>query len=85
MKIKECEKRDKYLDLIKELRKLWNMRVTVVPIAHRTVLKGLKRGHEVLEIGGRIETILATALFRSANIVRIVVENSRDLQSLRFQ
>ena len=27
VKIKESEKRDKYLDLTRELRKLWNMRV----------------------------------------------------------
>ena len=30
-KIKENEKRDKYLHLGRELRKLWNMRVTVIP------------------------------------------------------
>ena len=29
----EChEKRNKYLDLVRELRKLWNMRMTVVPV-----------------------------------------------------
>ena len=31
VKIKENEIRDKYLDLARELRKLWNIRVTVVP------------------------------------------------------
>ena len=32
IKLKECEKRDKYLDLARKLKKLWNMRVTIVPI-----------------------------------------------------
>ena len=42
MKIKENEKRDKYLDLTRELTKLWNMTVTVIPVvtgALRTVTK----------------------------------------------
>ena len=29
-KIKENEKRNKYLDLVREVRKLWNMQVTVI-------------------------------------------------------
>ena len=32
MKIKENEKRDEYLDLARELKKLWNMKMTVIPI-----------------------------------------------------
>ena len=32
VKLKECEKRDKYLDITKELKKLWNMKVTIIPI-----------------------------------------------------
>ena len=31
MNIKENEKRDKYLELSRELKKLWNMKVTVTP------------------------------------------------------
>ena len=31
--LKESEKKDKYLDLARELKKLWNMKVTIVPIA----------------------------------------------------
>ena len=44
IKLKECEKRDKYLDLARELKKLWNMKVTIIPIvigAFGTVTKGL--------------------------------------------
>ena len=32
IKLKECEQRDKYLDLARELKKLWNMNVTIIPI-----------------------------------------------------
>ena len=44
VKLKESEKRDKYLDLARELKKLWKMKVTVIPIVIgtlRTVTKGL--------------------------------------------
>ena len=32
VKLKESEKRDKYLDLARDLKKQWNMKVMVVPI-----------------------------------------------------
>ena len=32
VKLKECEKRDKYLDLAKERKNLWNIKVTIIPI-----------------------------------------------------
>ena len=46
LKWKESEKKDKYLDLTRELKKLWNMKVTIIPVvigALGTVTKGLKR------------------------------------------
>ena len=52
---KECEKKDKYLDLARELKKLWNMRVTILLIvigAFGTVTKGLLKELEDLEVGG---------------------------------
>ena len=33
VKLKESEKKDKYLDLAAELKNLWNMKMTVIPIA----------------------------------------------------
>ena len=54
IKLKECEKKDKYLDLARELKKLWNMKVTIVPIVigdFSTVTKGLLKGLEDLEVG----------------------------------
>ena len=32
VKLKESEKKDKYLDFARELKKLWNRKVTVIPI-----------------------------------------------------
>ena len=49
------EKKDKYLDLARELKKLWNMQVTIVLIvidAFGTVTKRLLKGLEDLEVGG---------------------------------
>ena len=37
VKIKEREKIDKYLDLARELKWLWNIKVTVLPIAVGTL------------------------------------------------
>ena len=51
MKIEESEMRIKYLDLARKLEKLWNMKVTVIPIiigALGMVLKSLLRGLEEL-------------------------------------
>ena len=47
IKQKEYEKKDKYLDLTRELKKMWNMQVTIIPIvigAFGTVTKGLLKG-----------------------------------------
>ena len=77
IKLKECEKRDKYLDLARELKKLLNMKVTIIPIvigAFDTVTKGLLKGLGDLEVGGRVETIQTTALLKTARILRRVRE-----------
>ena len=88
IKQKDCEKKDKYLDLAKELKKLWNMKVTIIPIvigAFGTVTKGLLKGLEDLEVDGRVETIQTTELLRTARILRRVLETWGDLLSLKFQ
>ena len=77
IKQKECEKKDKYLDLARDLKKLWNMKVTIVPVvigAFGTITKGLLKGQEDLEVGGRVETIQMTVLLRTARILRRVQE-----------
>ena len=58
--LKECVKKDKHLDLARELKRLWNMKMTIAPIvigAFGTITKGLLKGLEDLEVGGRVEFI----------------------------
>ena len=88
IKLKECEEKDKYFDLARELKKLWNMKVTIIPIvigAFGTVTKGLLKGLEDLEVGSRGETIQTTALLITARILRRVLETWEDLLSLNLQ
>ena len=88
IKLKEFEKKYKYLDLARELKKLWNMKVTIIQIligAFITVTKGLLKGLEDLEVGGRVETTQTTTLLITARILRRVLETWGDLLSLRLQ
>ena len=58
-----------YFDLAKELKKLWKMKVTIIPIvigAFGAVTKGSLKELEDLEVGGRVETIQTTTLLRTA-------------------
>ena len=67
----------KYLDLASELKKLWNLKVTIVPIvigAYGMVSKGLLKGLEDLKVGGRVETNQTTALLKMVRILRRVQE-----------
>ena len=53
------------------------MKVTIVPIvigALGTIIKGLLKGLEDLEVGGRVETIGTTAMLRTARILRRILE-----------
>ena len=65
VKLKESENRDKFMNPAMELKKLWNIKVTVVSIvigALGTVTKTLIQGLEDLGREGRVETIQATTL-----------------------
>ena len=88
VKLKESEKKDNYQDLPGNLKKLWNMKVTVIPIvigALSTVTKELIQELEDLEKRGRVENIQTAALLRSDLILRRVLETWGNLQSLKFQ
>ena len=64
------------------------MQVTIIPIvigAFGTVTKGLLKGLEDLEVGGRGETIQTTTLLRTARILRRILETWGDLLSLKLQ
>ena len=84
IKMKEIKKIDKYLDLVRELKKQWDMSVTVIPMvvgALGLVSKGLEGRLVELEIKGRVKTILTTALSRMPRILT----SPGDLLSLRIQ
>ena len=69
IKLKDSENKDKYLNLG----------------AFGTVTKGLLKGVEDLKIRERVETIQATALLRTARILRRVLETWGDLLSFKLQ
>ena len=60
VRIKESEKKDKYQDLARELKILWNIKVMLISIvidALGTISKGLQKGLVDLEIKGQMEII----------------------------
>ena len=75
MKIKEGGKLDKYLNLARELKKVYNIKVTVIPIVNCALELGMR---------GRIETIQITALLKSTKILRRVLETWVNMLSLNF-
>ena len=80
VKLKESEKRDKYLDLARDLKNLLNMKVIVISIVTGmlgTITKGLVQGHEDWKIRGWDETIQIRELLRSARIIRRVLETAK--------
>ena len=82
IKREECEKKDKYLNLAREWKKIWNKQVTIGSFG--TVTKGLLKGLEDLEVGGQVETIQTTTSLRTARIPRRVRETWGDLLSLKL-
>ena len=58
-KLRESEKKDKFLELARELKKLRNMKVTIIQIMIGvfSIVKGLLKGLGDLEIRGQEETI----------------------------
>ena len=69
-------------------KKLWGMKVTIELIltgAFGTVTKGLLKGLEELEVGGRVETIQTTALLKTVRILRSVPETRGNLLLLKLQ
>ena len=72
-KLEGREKKDKYLDLARQSKKLWNMKVKFIPIVNvalDTVIERLLKGLEDLEITGWAETIQTTTLLRSARTLK---------------
>ena len=65
VKLKKSEKQRDYQGFAIEVKKLWNIKLTVKPMvigALGTATEGLVQGLGILEIRGRVETIQITAL-----------------------
>ena len=64
------------------------MKVTIIPVvigSFDTVIKGLLKGLEDLEVGDQVETIQTTAWLKTTRILRRVLETWGDLLSLKPQ
>ena len=74
---KEVQKIEKHQDLAREIRKLWGMRVTVIPIVIGTLgttPKKLKKRLEDIGIETRVTELQKTVMLHSARILRKVLE-----------
>ena len=74
---KEKEKIFKYQDLARELKKLWNKKVKVIPViigALGTTPKALPKRLKEIGIATRIVELQKTVLLQSARILRQVLE-----------
>ena len=74
---KEVEKIEKYLDLARELKKVWNMKVTVVPLvvgALGNPAKALEKRLKTIGIETKITELQKTVLIHTSRIVRKIFE-----------
>ena len=74
---KKVEKIEKYLDLRRELKKVWNMKVTVVQLvvgALGTPAKPLEKRFNTIAIEIKITELQNTGLIHTARILRKVLE-----------
>ena len=83
MKKKEFGKMNKYLDLTRELKKLWHKKVTCVVIeAFEMVPKGLEKRLKELEIRGKYQD---KTLLKWDRKLKGIVKIYRDLLSIRHR
>ena len=74
---KEVEKIEKYQDLAREIKKLWDMRVTVIPIVIGTLgttPKKLKKRLKDIGIETKVTELQKAVILHSARILRNVLE-----------
>ena len=75
----------KYLDHARELKQLWNMRVTVISIIIGTIPQNPEKRLDEQEIQERNKTLQTTAMLRLAGILTRILENWGDLLLFRLQ
>ena len=74
---KEVEQIEKYLDLTRELKKLWNRKVILVPLvvgALGTSVKELEKRLKTIGIDTKITELQNTGLIYTGRILRKVIE-----------
>ena len=74
---KEVEKIEKYLDLARELKKLWNMKMTVVPLvvgALGTPAKALEKRLKTIGIETKITELQKAIMIHTSRILGKVLE-----------
>ena len=74
---KKVEKIEKYLDLVRELKKVWNMKVIVVPLEVGALVppaKELEKRLNTIGIEIQISELQKTALIHTSRILRKVIE-----------
>ena len=74
---KEVEKIERYLDLARELKKVWNMKVIVVPLvvgALGTPAKELEKRLKTIDIETKITELEKTVLIHASRILLKVTE-----------
>ena len=73
----ESEKIEKYQDLARELKKLWNMKVVIIPVIIGTLgttPKNIRKRMDEIGIKIRISDLQKTTIIHSARILRKVLE-----------
>ena len=73
---KEVEKIERYLDLARELKKVWNMKVIVVPLkvgALGTPVKELEKRLKTICIEIKINELLKAVFIHTSRILRKVI------------
>ena len=74
---KEVKKIEKYLDLVRELKRVWNMKVTVVPLvvaALGTPAKALEKRLKGIGIETKITDLQKSVLIHTSRNIRKVLE-----------
>ena len=74
---KEQEKIEKYQDLVRELKKIWNMPIVMVPLVIGTlgtISKQFKNNLKKIDIQTKLNELQKTVVINTARIIRKVIE-----------
>ena len=77
--MKECEKKDKHLDLARDLKKLWNMKVTFIPI----VIGALGTARRIIKGSGGLRNKRMIRDYSNYCIIEIIQNTEKSPKDLR--